>query len=219
MTASLLAVWFGGRSDDTAGRSHPRLGVASAEKDFPRANYGDAHAREFVDALRVGDEHAFGLVFRTYAPELIRYATALVRRNAWAEEAVQDAFISVWERRDTLEIHGSLRGYLFGIVRHRCVDVIRRDRIQARVESEMQFDVAAAPDVAMQAEYAELDRRVRAVLETLSPRVREVLTLRLRDELTYADIAVALGVAVKTVEAQMALGLRRLRSALGDLRV
>jgi RNA polymerase sigma factor (sigma-70 family) len=211
MSLPVLDLWFKAQDDlsldDTRLRSRETVHLAAGH---------DSAA--LVDAIRRGDERAFEIVFRAHTPELVRYATGLVRVRGFAEEVVQETFLGIWERRASLIVRGGVRPFLYGAVRHRCVDLIRRDRALARAQA-IPFDLPPMRLASDRAEHAELDHRVRSALGALSPRVREVITLRLRDELTYAEIAVLLGTSLKTVEAQMANALRHLRSELADLRM
>jgi len=222
VTYPLVTLWFHQHDDRDRSDASRVLDQSRALPVVADDSVVDAFDDSFdgVRAALAADEEraerALNTLFQTHASELVRYATSLVRTRALAEEVVQDAFFTLWTHRESLQARGNLRAYLFGIVRHRSVDLVRRDRVEERVTE--RFDLPSAVPAHEDAESADLDRRVRASMQALSPRVREVITLRLRDELTYAEIAEILGVSVKTIEAQMSSALRRLRTDLADLR-
>jgi RNA polymerase sigma-70 factor (ECF subfamily) len=173
--------------------------------------------REALARIRLGDEAVLSELFRTHYAELVRYGESIVGQRAVAEELVQDVFLSVWRRRATLTIGESLRGYLWMATRNRAWNVLRHDRIAQTdespdPESDLRLAGAESADADLLAD--ELDVAVERSIATLSPRCREVFKLSRHHGLTYGEIAQALGISVKTVEAQMGKALRILREQL-----
>jgi RNA polymerase sigma-70 factor (ECF subfamily) len=74
--------------------------------------------------------------------------------------------------------------------------------------------LATAPPVTAQFDAKELDARVRAAIDQLPPQAREIFLLRWSEQMTYAEIAAALGLAVKTVENHIGRALKVLRRLL-----
>lgn len=171
---------------------------------------GDDEA-EFARRIRDGDAHAFRTLFDRHHGALYRY---LVHRNVdpdVAEDLVQQAFVTVWERRGTIREDGSLRGLLFRIAMTRALNHFRDTARFTDAEPEAAaggsapHDPAVARDVrdALQAAVAALPERRRAVFE-----------LCVLEGLTYREAAEALEISVKTVENQMVQALRSVREAL-----
>jgi len=129
----------------------------------------------------------------------------------------------MWNRRATLEVQGSLRGYLVGAVRLRAMNIARtrrteevwRDRV-AREETVpgMSRDVS---DAAARLAHDDLARAVHDAIEQLPPRCRTVFELIWYGGLSYADVAAQLNISIKGVEAQMSRAYRSLRTALASL--
>jgi RNA polymerase sigma-70 factor, ECF subfamily len=169
--------------------------------------------------VQAGDADAFELLFRSQYAALCAVATRYVRERALAEELVQDVFAELWAKRATWQIRTSVRAYLFAAVRHRALN----QRRHAAVERDWE-EQEAAPDVrelhappvpideALEAE--ELRARLHAAIESLPDRCRLVMHLRWREQLSYAEIAEAMGISTKGVEVQLARGLRALRERL-----
>lgn len=174
---------------------------------------------DLLARLRLGDVTAFERLFRaTHAP-LVAFATRLVGDDARAAEVVQDVFAELWEHRGTLDVHGSPRGYLFGAVRNRALNVRRRDVREHAWRDGAAHDPArsvhlpiATPDEAL--EETELRTRLHAAIDALPERCALAMHLRWREGLSYAEVADALGISVKGVEHQLARGLRALREVL-----
>jgi RNA polymerase sigma-70 factor, ECF subfamily len=188
------------------------------------ASGGRTHAdgalpHDVRERLRAGDQAAFELVFRAQHSALLAFASRYIGDESRAAEVVQDVFLDLWQRRASLEIAGSVRGYLFGAVRQRALNLRRRDAIERDwVDTESVAGVRALHATPTRVdeivERTELAARVQALLAQLPERCALTMHLRWRDGLSHAEIAQVMGISVKGVEAQLARGLRALQGAL-----
>ena len=69
------------------------------------------------------------MLFRTFGPELRLFLARYVGSPAVAEDLVQDLFLAIWDRRDTVRVRGSVRTYLFAAARNRALNHLKRERI------------------------------------------------------------------------------------------
>lgn len=170
--------------------------------------------RALLQKIQAGDERAYDSVFRTWYPVLVRVATALVRDPDAAEEVAQDVMVELWRRRHALDADVSLGGYLLRSVRNRALNQLRHLRVRKQSESEV-IALYNAPVGADQPIVAnELAAAARQALNELPPRCRQVFELSRVQGLKYAEIAVALDISQKTVEAQMGKALKIMRERL-----
>lgn len=193
----------------------PSSSVAGTIVEIP-SQQGDESAE--ARALLRGDRAAFAEVYAAHYEALCRYALRLLRSRAAAEDLVHDVFLRLWRERERLAIRGSVRSYLYMAVRNRSLDVLRRARTEVAViesserleapsrESDGGIDAAVAS--------ADLAAALQRAIDELPPRVRETILLRWRRQLTNREIADALGVTLKTVEAHLARAYRALRESL-----
>lgn len=201
--------------------------VPSAKASTPPS---DVVAREdrardeaaLVARARAGDQAAFGQIFAEYYPRLVAFARAGLPdgRVEVAEETVQDVFLEIWARRESWTIERSLAAYLFRAVRNR----VSSERRTLRLETGYAATIVREPEAATPEKAddhlseAELEAALAAALAVLPERARQVFLLNRREHLSYAEVAVVLGIAVKTVEMHMARALRALRDSLADWR-
>jgi RNA polymerase sigma-70 factor (ECF subfamily) len=112
-----------------------------------------------------------------------------------AEEVVQDVFLRLWTRRDWT-ITTTVRAYLFGAVRHRALNLVHRNNLEAR-SAELMLRDAAAYD--LDDEEDSDDRELRRVLiqaiTTFPERQRAAIVLRIERELSYREIGDVLGIS------------------------
>jgi RNA polymerase sigma-70 factor (ECF subfamily) len=170
--------------------------------------------RELLERIRQGDEGAFAAVFRAHYRPLVGMAEAMLRSRAVAEEVVQDVMLELWRRREGLPIQESLRAYLFRATRNRALNHLRHGRVERLSEPHVAGASAAPATAPATLVEEEIDVALREAVAALPDRCREVFELSRVHGLRYAEIAGALGISVKTVEAQMGKALRTLRARL-----
>lgn len=172
--------------------------------------------RELLLRIRQGDEQAFDALFRQHYAGLVGFAESLLRSRALAEDIVQDVLLEVWRRRETLEIDQTWKSYLFRAARNRALNDLRHARVAQKAEPYVRGPESEEPTSPAEIEASELDREFRRVMATLPEPVRDVFQMSRRDGLKYGEIASALGISVKTVEARMGRALKELREQLKD---
>lgn len=180
----------------------------------------EAHDRELVDRLRLGDEDAFRGLFGRYAPSAKALALRVVRQSHLAEEIVQEAFLAVWRQPESYDgERGSVRSWLMAMVHHRAVDLVRREEAQRRraehaIPGAIEEQADHADLVVEQLGLPEERRTVRAALEALPAEQRDVLVSMYFDGQSQSQIAERTGLPLGTVKSRTLLGMRRLRAAL-----
>jgi RNA polymerase sigma-70 factor (ECF subfamily) len=174
----------------------------------------DEEKRLFERALK-GDAAAFEKIYRSYVKELCSFAAYYVKSSDAAEDIVQNLFLLVWERRETIRIEGLLKTYLFTSIRNLSLNYLKRQTIDHQC-SDTYSMLFAVPSTTPHenAEYQELDILITRTLEKLPERCRIVFILSRYFNMKYAEIAEILEISVKTVDAQMVHAVKSLRSAL-----
>ena len=172
----------------------------------------------WVDRIRAGDVDAFEALYRKYWQPLYAFAFRYVRSKEDAEEVVQDVFFRIWRGRADWVPAGAVRNYVYCAVRNAARDRLERVAVARRWGERGghvgQGAMAAAAAIQSELEAAELVAAVQRALDELPPKRSAVCKLRLIDELSYAQIADRLGIREKTVETQLARGLKFLRDRI-----
>jgi RNA polymerase sigma-70 factor, ECF subfamily len=165
---------------------------------------------ELLRACSNGDEEALGSLYDRYGNLSYGLAFRILRNAALAEEAVQDAFLTVWRQAATYDRdRGKVSTWILTLVHRRAVDLVRR---QQRSNALM-MDLAAKPPTPVESLDEDVARRVelQAALRLLSSAEREVLDLAYWDGLTQSQIARALGIPLGTVKSRTFSALAKLR--------
>ncbi|HXF73334.1 MAG TPA: sigma-70 family RNA polymerase sigma factor [Actinomycetota bacterium] len=176
--------------------------------------------RELLAAIAAGDERAFRRLFRRYGGHANAVALRVARAPFLAEEAVQEAFVAVWEQAGTYDpSRGSVRAWLMGMVRNRAVDLVRREASQRRRADLVVVEGADDPadnvvaDISAHGE----GERLREALAGLPEEQRRVIELMYFGGLSQSKVADLLGLPLGTVKSRTLLGMRRLRDALAGM--
>nr|WP_229252973.1 RNA polymerase sigma-70 factor [Dyadobacter sp. CECT 9275] len=172
---------------------------------------------EIVQAIRRGDEPAFERVFRTYYERLCHYAGSLLKDEDEAEEVVQTVFLTIWEKREDLEITLSLKSYLYRAVHNHCLNRFKHTSVREAHREYTHHFVPQSYESVTEAIYAdELQQRIESAVSELPEQCQLAFRMSRFEELKYQEIADQLGISIKTVENQIGKALRILRTALAD---
>lgn len=142
-----------------------------------------------------------------WVPRLRRYARVLCARPEDADDLVQDTLERAWTRAALWPGVADMRAWLFGVMHHLHVDHHRRGRLDT---TPLTDDLP----VAAQADPGTLLLDLESALQRLGADHREVLVLVTVEEMSYAEVAQALGLPVGTVMSRLFRARERLRSLM-----
>jgi RNA polymerase sigma-70 factor (ECF subfamily) len=141
-----------------------------------------------------GDAASFTLLYERYLESIYRYVAARLATREEAEDVTSEAFRRAWSSRSAYRASGTFRAWVFRIVRRTLADHYRRARPVARLAqagAELLPDEHPTPEEHIERD--EQQRHARQLLASLTAEQQEILCLRFVAELSYADIAQALG--------------------------
>jgi RNA polymerase sigma-70 factor, ECF subfamily len=172
-------------------------------------------------AIQARDDEALAAFYDRYGRLAFGLAYRMLGERGAAEDVVQESFLNVWRRAAGFERgRGSARSWLMSIVHNLAVDRRRGRQRRAwtdvaldEVDAVLETDADDAFTVVAQTIDAE---RVQAVLAELPDEQRQAIILAYMHGLTHQEIAEQTGAPLGTVKSRMRLGLRRMRSLLGD---
>jgi RNA polymerase sigma-70 factor, ECF subfamily len=173
---------------------------------------------ELMQLVRRGDPRAFETVYERHGGPAFSLAYRIVGNRAAAEDAVQEAFLSIWRSRARYQPErGSVRSWVLGIVHNRTIDTLRRNLVHDRRRTtaeglEETHEAQERTDV--EAARREEARTVRAALDALPGEQVRVIELAYFGGFTHSQIAEMLGTPIGTVKGRMRLGLQKLRHEL-----
>lgn len=171
-------------------------------------------------AITTYNDVAFEQLFKAHYKALHAYANMLLKDIDVAEEVVQSMFLKLWEKRDLLEVQTSIKAYLYKCVYNDSLNLIKHEQVKSKYQDftvhTMNTHYEAASN---KIELSELQKELKLAMEALPEQCRIIFQMSRFEELKYKEIAVRLGISIKTVENQMGKALRILRLKLEDFLV
>jgi RNA polymerase sigma-70 factor (family 1) len=173
--------------------------------------------RYLFDMIRKDDERAFEILFRAYYQDLCGYVMRFVHSIDLAEGVVQDVFVKIWEKRHTLEIHTSLKSYLYRAAKNASLNFINKSKMEVIINEEKLSDISTPTELNLDTlEEKELVEAIEKAIENLPERRKQIFILHRHEGLTYTEIAEVLDISVNTVETQIIRALRTIRTNLAQ---
>ncbi len=165
-----------------------------------------------IKRIREGDIQAFEAVFKQYYAPLCLYAASLAGRPDVGEEIVQELFYVCWREKEHLNVLHSLKSYLYAAARNGAFHYLEHQAVRKRYQDTVASATAPVESSPQdQLEYMELYTVIDRTLLHLPERRRLIFNMHRFNGMTYAEIAHALSLSVKTVEAEMSKTLQTLR--------
>lgn len=162
--------------------------------------------------------HGLRQEVESWRPALYRVAYSWCHDRALAEDLVQETLLKALSRHAQLRDTGRLKGWLFAILNNGFRDHLRRQRVHDDIDELADEMPGTAPTPEDERATAEIVARVRAAIARLPLGQRQVVTLVDLEELSYAEVALALGIPIGTVMSRLCRARATLRDTLTDER-
>ena len=170
--------------------------------------------RDIRAALRANDmRRALTLMMNRYGDEIYRLAYAMTHSYHLAEEVRQQVFVEVYRDLPSFAGRASLRAWVFGIARHRCLDIAKKHRRWTnRFKNEPPPDEEPddhEPD--RELDRSRLAKILASCLAKLAPAARDAVVLRYHQDLSYDEASAIAGDNAGTLQQRVARALPALR--------
>lgn len=170
-----------------------------------------------IKKLRNNDKSAFTVIFTKYYADLVRFSFRFTKNSDASEELVQELFVKLWEDRNSLVLHTSLKSFLLKSVQNRSIDWLRHLNVRHKYASEvLDNPILSENDTENYVLHSELESNYIRAMKKVPDQYSEVFRMSRIESLGYKEIAQILGVSVRTVEIRMAKTLNLLRDELID---
>jgi RNA polymerase sigma-70 factor, ECF subfamily len=172
---------------------------------------------EILERIRNGDMKAFEAIFRAYYQSLCLFSLRYLKRSDLAEEIVQDIFVTIWDKREGLQLETSLKSYLYRSVHNNSLKYLQHQKVvdkHARHLIDRKEQYYNEPINNLQV--AEVTKLLEDAYAAMSQKTREIFALSRDEGLKYSEIAEKLEISIKTVEAHMGNALKILRENLKE---
>jgi RNA polymerase sigma-70 factor, ECF subfamily len=180
---------------------------------------GKTEPTELIVRARAGDAQAWGDLYREFAPAIFRFCRRAMPTREDAEDATMEIFMKLRDKLAQYDQSRSFTAWLYKVSANHCWDMLRRRRVRQGKETE---DVTELPLEAPEPNQLEklieerTSEEVRRALDKLGLRARMALVMRYYSDMSYDEIADALGVRRAFVGVVLLRARHELRQALGE---
>ncbi|MCC6413301.1 MAG: RNA polymerase sigma-70 factor [Saprospiraceae bacterium] len=180
-------------------------------------NSSSHNEQELLAALKRGEQWALNPLFHQHYTLLLADVYRLIKDEDTCKDIAQEVFVELWNKRESLEVHTSLRAYLRRAVVNRALNFIKTSK-RTVFEDDLQSWEGSGeePDeVAEIHDRAEsMENALRQAIDALPDKCRLVFSLSRFESMSHKEIAEKLGISVKTIENQITKAMKLLREAL-----
>lgn len=163
-----------------------------------------------------GSIHAFEQLFRQYYAPLVVYAGKYVTSQDVAKEIVQDFFVKLYEKRNTLSIDVSVKSYLYRSIYNCCINYINQRNLQDKHLKNIDLEKNEEDNLEDEIDSVELQYKIYEIIEGLPTKCRRIFKMNRLEGFKNEEIASQLNLSKRTVETQISKALKVLRRELAD---
>ena len=179
----------------------------------------EAQSRLWIEQIALGREAALEQFYRHYHGQVFQFARRLVSNDADAAEITNETMMEVWRAAARFAGESRVRTWLFGIVNHRAIDLLRRRRRRHEHADELTdvADEAPACNLSDVIGGAQDAGHVRNCVQQLPERQKAVVHLAFFEELSYPEVAQVLDVPIGTIKTRVMHAKQRPQHCLAAL--
>jgi RNA polymerase sigma-70 factor (ECF subfamily) len=169
--------------------------------------------KELLLQLMQGDADAFSEIYEVYKDKVFAFAFTLTKSKDIAEDAVQEVFVKLWEKRAQINTELSFNAYVKTIAYRCIIDFFRSMKRDRTLQQQLQSNMEALRDSTEDALIGkELNRLYQQAVEQLTPQQKRIYALSREQQLNYQEIADEIGISRHTVRNHMAEAIRFIRA-------
>lgn len=160
--------------------------------------------QEWLQRTAEGSREAFEKLYAHYYAGLYRFIAFIIDSHEDTEEIIQDIFLKVWLKKETLVGIRSFEDYLFRMAKNRVFDMTRKSKSRLQLSRQLSQTIPEASDTTFNALiFREYHAIAQEAIQLLPPRKREIFLMNARDELTAQEIADQLGTTRGAIKKQL----------------
>jgi RNA polymerase sigma-70 factor (family 1) len=170
---------------------------------------------ELFRLVAAGDEQAFARLFHQHKQMVYNVAWTYTEDKSLSEDILQDVFVIVWKKRETLPEVKDFAAYLYTVAKNRALDVLRKQSAdRARENKTMIHQKSWVPDHTVNISEEGMEALLQKALDILTPQQRRAFELRRMEDQSLEQISEAMDLSKNTVQNHLTLAHRKVRAFL-----
>lgn len=177
--------------------------------------YSSCDDKSLFSSVKEGKKGAFRELYERYWESLYLQTKAMTSCNETAKDIVQEIFVDLWDKKESIEIQHSLKSYLFRITRNKVLNTYAHKKVHEKYIHSMAEYMSKSENKTDYLLRENLVReRIMFEIESLPNKMRQVFEMSRHEHKTYKEIADELQISDKTVKKQVSNALKILKEKL-----
>ncbi len=174
--------------------------------------------KDMLIRLKKGDMRAFDALYNKYCKRLHAFVLKFVKREAEADDIIQEVFLKIWEARSKIDVYTILESFLFTIAYNTTMSQLRKKVHETKYREYLKSiqKIETADKIINELHFKELNQNVQLLLNQLTPRQKEIFLLSREQGHTHQEIAKKLNISVNTVKNHMIAALSFLKKEISN---
>ncbi|TDS14678.1 RNA polymerase sigma factor [Sphingobacterium paludis] len=171
--------------------------------------------KHLLYAIAKGDERAFEALYDTYFRQIYHFVLGYVKSPNLADDIVQEIFVKVWEKRETLASVELFKPYLYVMAKNQTLNQLRSiSRSKASQQELLQHYVFSERSTENMIQNKEYQAFINNAFQQLSPAAQKVFSLCREAQMSYEDVAKEMGFSRHAVKKYMMQAMKTFRQLL-----
>lgn len=180
-------------------------------------DFKEVSDNDLLELLKKDDVYAFKEIYKRYWKNVYGAAYKRLKSKELSEEIVQELFVTLWSKRQALQLRTSLSGYFYSSVSHYIIDRYRKELVRQKYRDAFKASYVASGNSTEETyNLKELSQTIEKEVLQLPDKCRSVYELSRKENKSNKEIALHLGISEKTVENHLTKALNRLRVSLNN---
>jgi RNA polymerase sigma-70 factor (ECF subfamily) len=163
--------------------------------------------------VAIGNQSAFNQLYSNTSGQLFAVALRMLRNRDSAEEAMQEAYVSIWYKADYYkEGQGTVLTWMVSIIRYRALDILRSKKV--RKEEVLSHEVISEFD-STDSVTSGYDIKIEGCMNELEQQQRQAIHLAYFNGLSHSEVTKHLDLPLGTIKSWIRRGLTSLQRCLG----
>ncbi|MBF8148897.1 RNA polymerase sigma-70 factor [Winogradskyella sp. F6397] len=159
-----------------------------------------------INEIKKGNRQVFKIFFNKNYEDLVIYANGYLFDKQASEDVVQDVFVYIWEKPEKINIESSLQGYIYRMVRNRCLNYLKSLKITDNFDL-LDFNIALITehvfDTTSDQDKQIVYHQVLKIVDSLPDKMQQIVRLKFLHGYKYKEIAAELDISINTVKTQL----------------
>lgn len=162
------------------------------------------------EKIKQGDIELFEILFEKYYQPLCNFAFLFLKNEPLSQEVVSDIFVNIWMKKENIEIHTSLKSFLYQSTRNAVISSLRKKNPQfvRDFQDDISTDIQTPETILLDREF---ENAMQDLIGELPKMSGLVLRMKKIDGLRYKEIAEVLNISEKTVENHITQAIKKMR--------